>query len=411
MLKNQINFEKTIYYSVIIFAFILPLSRALISFFIIFLPLIWLFQGEFEKKYNQIKSSKVLLAISFFLLLSLISFIWTENLKLGMNVFLTDMYLFTLFVIATSIKKEQVQLIISSFLLGMFISEIIAYGVFFELWTFKNATVTNPSPFMMHIDYSVFMAFTSILLLNRILSNYYTLKQKLIYLLFFITVTGNLFLAIGRTGQVAFIVGILLITIIHFRLTIKSVLISILLLSVIFPIAYNVSDTFKVRVSAGVSDIEKISEMNFNSSWGIRVAYYIVSFDAIKENPLLGIGIGDYKDAIASTLEKNEYPFINEKTKKFMTKYHPHSQYLLILLQMGAIGLLLFFYLIYQLYRLKIKDKEIKDLSILFTTVFFISSIPEPLLVKQFTIALFILFIGLFSIESTTSKIRNSNHV
>lgn len=411
MLKNQIDFQKIIYYSVIIFAFTLPLSRAMISFFIIFLPLVWLFQGEFEKKYNQIKSSKILLAISFFLLLSLISFMWTENLKLGMNVFRTDMYLLTLFVIATTIKKEQVQLIISSFLLGMFISEIIAYGVFFELWTFKDATVINPSPFMMHIDYSVFMAFTAILLLNRILSNYYALKQKIIYVLFFITVTGNLFLAIGRTGQVAFVVGIILITIIHFRLTIKSIFLSILLLGLIFPLAYNLSDTFKVRVSAGVNDVKKISEMNFNSSWGIRIAYYIVTFDAIKKDPLLGLGIGDYKDAIASTLENNEYPFMNEKTKKFMSKYHPHNQYLLILLQMGVIGLFLFFYIIYQLYKLSIKDKEIKDLSILFTTVFFISSIPEPLLVKQFTIALFILFIGLFSIESTTPKIRNSNHV
>ena len=404
MLKEKINFEKTIYYSVLIFAFTLPLSRALISLFIIFLPLVWILEGDFQRKYKQIKSSKLLLAILFFLSFSILSITWTENFGAGLKGLRLDLYFFALFVIATSIKKEQIQPIITAFLLGMFISEVIAYGVFFEFWTFKNATVTNPSPFMMHIDYSVFMAFTSLLLLNRLFSNHYELKQKLVYGIFFLTVTGNLFLAIGRTGQVALIAGILVMSIIHFRVTLKSVLISTLLIFSIFTVTYNVSDTFKMRVAAGVNDIKGISQMNLNSSWGIRVAYYITTYDILKENPLIGVGLGDFMDETTLALETMEYPYLTQETKEFMKRFHPHNQYLLILLQMGVIGLVLFLYIIYQILKLKIDNPEIKELSILFATIFFVSCIPEPLLAKQFTIGLFILFIGLFSVESSLAK-------
>ena len=406
MLKNRIDFEKIIYFSVLVFAFTLPLSRAAISFFALFLPFLWLLEGGFKTKYQQIKSNKALLSIVALSLLTLVSILWSANTEIALKHIRLNSYFFVIFVIATSIKKEQVQNIISSFLLGMFISEVIAYGVFFELWTFKHATVQNPSPFMMHIDYSVFMAFTSILLLNRIFASRYELKEKLVFFLFFLTVTGNLFLAIGRTGQAAFIVAVFVMSIIHYRVGIKSVLMSFLVLFVIFASAYNFSDTFKLRANAGIKDIHGISKMDFNSSWGIRVAYYITSYDIIKHNPLVGVGAGDYKNETIKVLKDKKYEFLSQETRDFMAEYHPHSQYLLILLQMGIVGLAVFLYMIYQILSLKIKNPEIKELSILFCVIFFVSSFAEPLFSKQFTIALFILFVGLFNIETSSS---NSN--
>jgi len=401
MLKNKIDFEKIIYFSVLVFAFTLPLSRAAISFFALFLPFLWLLEGEFKTKYQQIKSNKVLLSIMAFSLLTLVSILWSTNIEVALKHIRLNSYFFVIFVIATSIKKEQVQNIISSFLLGMFISEVIAYGVFFELWTFKHATVQNPSPFMMHIDYSVFMAFTSILLLNKIFASRYELKEKLVFLLFFLTVSGNLFLAIGRTGQAAFIVAVFVMSIIHYRVSIKSILASFLVLFVIFASAYSFSDTFRVRANVGVQDIKGIAKMDLNSSWGIRIAYYITSYDIIEHNPLVGVGSGDYRDETIKVLKDKKYDFLSLSTREFMAGHHPHNQYLLILLQMGLVGLIIFLYLIYQILRLKIKNPEIKELSILFCVIFFVSCFAEPLLSKQFTIALFILFIGLFSIKDS----------
>ena len=397
MLKS-INFEKTIYALVLLFAFILPLSRALISFFIIFLPIVWLLQGNLKEKFHYIRTNKLLFALVIFIAYSAFSMLWSTHLKDALSAFRMTSYLFTIFVIATSIKKEQIPNIITAFLAGMFISEIIAYGVFFELWTFKYATVQNPSPFMIHIDYSVFLAFSSILLLNRLFSSHYTKKEKIFLFFFFFTVTGNLFLSTGRTGQVAYIAGIFVMSIIHFRFTIKSLIISTLLIGLIFSVAYNLSNSFQLRAKQAVYDIKQITNLNLNGSWGIRAAFWVTTYDSLKEHPF-GSGLGDYKLATKTQVEKNDYKFINNRSKKFMIDAHPHNQYLLVILQMGIIGLFMFFYIIYQLFKLNIIDKEIKEVSTLFATIFFVSSLAEPLLMKQFTLVLFVLFVGLFSVN------------
>lgn len=399
MLQKPNKFEKTYYYLILFFAFIMPLSRALVSLFVILLPIIWIYEGDFKRKWQEIKSSKFLLAIILFTFYSSISFFWSENILEALNQIRLFSYFILIFVIATSLQPKYIPQIITSFLMGMFVSEIIAYGVFFELWTFKHATVENPSPFMIHIDYSVFLAITSILLLNRLISSKYTLNEKILFAFFFCTVTGNLFLSTGRTGQVALIAGIIVMTLLHFKLTLKSFVLSLFLIGSIYTTAYTLSNSFKIRTAQTYSNIEGIINMNFNSSWGIRAAFWITTYDILKEHPL-GVGIGDFQDETAKIIEKKKYTFLDSSTKEFMSINHPHNEFLLILLQTGIIGLVLFFYMIYQLYQLQIKDKELKELSILFLTIYFVSCMAEPLLVKQFPIAIFVLFVGVFSTDS-----------
>lgn len=363
--------------------------------------MIWIIEGDFKNKFEVIKKSKILLTILVFILLSLFSLSYSSDIELGLNQVRLVLYFLTIFVIATSIKKEDINTIITAFLAGMFVSEVIAYGVFFEFWQFKHATPQNPSPFMVHIEYSVFMAFTSVLLLNRILSKRYTLNEKLIFFFFFLTVTGNLFLATGRTGQVSLIAGIIVLTIIHYRMGLKSLIASFLILSVIFISAYNVSDSFNKRVYQAKTDIEKLIEGDFNTSWGLRVAYWLTTIEILKENPLIGVGIGDYIVETKNILKNEKFEIFSEDAKSFLSRKHPHNQYLLVLIQFGIIGLFFFSFLIYSILKLDIEDEELKELSILFCTIYFVGCLAEPLLIKQFTLSLFVIFIGLFSIQST----------
>ncbi len=405
-LKNGINFEKVYFYLILVFALTVPLVRASISLFMILLPVIWIIEGDFKRKFEDIKSSKLLMALLLYLIFSILSILWSSNLDTALNILRKSTYLFTIFVIATSLKKEYVVSVITAFLVGMFISEIIAYGVFFEIWTFKNATPQNPTPVMQHIDYSIFMAFSAILLLNRIFSKHYIAKEKVIFIIFFLTVTGNMFLSIGRTGQVAFIAGIIVMTIIHFRVSIKSFVLSSLMIVTIFTSAYHLSASFESRSKEALNNVEKILNSDLNSSWGIRVAYWITTYNIFKENPLIGVGLGDYIDETRDELKDDKYSYLDNSTIEFMSNYHPHNQYLLVLLQMGIIGLFLLFYFIFLMLRQKIDNPEIKELSILFVTVFFVGCIAEPLLLKQFPLALFVLFIGIFSIYSIPEKLK-----
>jgi O-antigen ligase len=400
MTIKSINYEKIYYYSVLLFAFLLPLSRAAVSFFVILLPIVWLIEGNLKAQLQKIKSNKTLVFLFLFISFTFISILWTQHYDDAKRPLRLLSYFFALFVIATSFNPKYTDKVISAFLSGMFISEIIAYGVFFRLWTFKHATPQYLSPFMHHIDYSVFLAFTSILLLNRLISSKYPLKEKIFYGFFFFTVTGNLFLSPGRTGQVALIVAIFVMFSIHFRVSIKAFLLSILFITTIFFTSYNVSPIFNKRVHQASNDIEKIMHHKFNSSWGIRAAFWITSLNIVQKNPLIGVGIGDFYSATKHELEKQKYKDISTSTKNFMSTNTPHNQYLLILMQTGVIGFTLFLFFIYYFIKLPIRDKEIKEISLLFSAIFFTSFIADTLLMQQFPLALFIVFIGLFNANS-----------
>jgi O-antigen ligase len=183
------------------FAFTLPLSRAAVTLFIILFPIIWLLEGNFKNKFLQIKASKLLLVTTSFLIFEFLSITWSTDTQQALAAARMYTYWFAIFVLATSIKKEWVNKIITFFLYGMVISEVFAYLIFFDIYAIKGQAPDYPSPFMMHIDYSIFLAFTSILLLNRIFSNRYTRSEKIVMFIFFATVTTNLFISTGRTGQ------------------------------------------------------------------------------------------------------------------------------------------------------------------------------------------------------------------
>ncbi len=402
-LLNKINFEKTYYISLLIFAFMLPLSRAANSFFIILLILLLLLQGNYKNHFKILSTSPLAISIFSFILFTFLSLIWTENLEFALNQKRLYVPWLAIFTIALNVKKEQIFSIISAFVIGMIVSELLSYGMFFELWQIKGHGKEYPSPFMMHIDYSVFLAFTSIILLNRLLSMRYSLKEKLIILFFFLTITGNLFINDGRTGQLAFMVGIFATIFIHYKINIKSIIASVILISIIFSSAYTFSNKFQTRVHAAQSDIERIMNGQLNSSWGIRVAMYFVAADIAKENPILGVGVGDYKIAAKEALAKNDHNF-HKTVIEFIPKHHFHSQYLNILVQGGIIGLLIFLMIFYQFAKLSILDPELKELSLLIIILMMTAFIAEPLFLKQFTNMLFILFAGLFLAASLHSK-------
>ena len=402
-ITQYFSYEKSYLYITLAFAFILPISRGLVSLFIVLLPLIWLIEGNLRNKLKQINTSKLLQVITIFTLYQFATILWSADIHQALDSARMYTYWFAIFVLATSIKKEWIDKIVTSFLYGMVISEIFAYMIFFEIYAYKGKPPEYPSPFMMHIDYSIFLAFTSILLLNRILSKRYILQQKVIMGLFFLTVTTNLFISTGRTGQLAFVVALLVSVIIHFRVTFKSMFIFLFVSSTLFIGAYKMLPIFENRVNSAQSDIQKFQNGNYSSSWGIRAAFWIITYDIVKENPVLGVGIGDYKDAAKSSLSKNDHSF-SSNVQEFCTASHFHNQYLMIITQGGIVGLSLMILIFIYLLRIKIDDPEIKELSILFATIYLVGFIAEPLWVKQFPTSLFVLIIGLIIAASYSKK-------
>lgn len=402
-MSKSITFDKVAYYSAILFSFILPLSKGVISFFIFWFFALLLYKRDYTAAIATLKNNIIFTYIAIFLLYMSITLFWSEDVKEALNqIRLYGYWILVLPAMVILVKKEWVWSMINAFLLGMFVSEILAYGMFFELWSINGRDSSYPTPFMTHIHYSVFLAFTAILLFSRVLSSKLSFYEKLPYLFFFIVSTTNLMFSIGRIGQLAFFVSLAFLIFLRFKVSIKTIFLSILSVIMVFFIAYNTLGLFKKRFDSGVNDIKHIIDKNYNSSFGIRVAFWLVSSEILKEKPLFGNGIGDYKLSTKEVLSKNEYG-LSDETKEFMMEQHFHNQYLMIAVQGGFVGLALMLLLWYKFFTLEIEDKELKNISLLGFTIIAISFIAEPLWMLQFPLALF-LFITSFSIIASKKE-------
>jgi len=404
-LFSQINFKNIFYSLSLLLAFMTPLSWKISRFIIISLIFSKIIQFDFAKVFKSIKQSKFLIVLLLFVTYQFLTLLWTETNYQESHIFIRSYLLwFVVPILVSVLDIKMVKKLITSFLFGMAISEIIAYGMYFNLWTIHGHGSDYPSPFMHHTSYSIFMAFTAIILLNRLYASYYTLKEKMVMGLFFTTVTGNLFISQGRIGQLSFAVAILATTLLHFKLRMKTFVTSIVIIVAIFSTAYQVSPMFQQRLHMATQDVNKIKEGDLNSSWGIRVAYLILGGDIIKDNLVFGVGLEDTKKESLQYLKNNPYNFPKDVIDFMHRSYHFHNQFLMTTLQGGLISLFLLLALFYYLFTLPVKDPELKRLSILFGVIFLVASISDPFLMYEQTRALFLLFSSLFVAASIQKK-------
>lgn len=404
ILNKNISIEKSINYIILAYAFTLPLSRATISISTALLFLLWLFDKDLKERFFLSMQNKVILSVTLFIFFSALSLLWSGNPLKGILELKHYWFLLPIFVLATNIKPEQIPKIISAFLLGMLISEILSYGIFFQLWTFGHGTPQDPSPIMHHIHYSVFLAVTSLLLLNRF---YFEkeIKWKIFYFIYFIFTTSNLFINGGRTGQLAYILGIIVVALVNIKNKVMGITIILFLGTTIIVTAYNVSPNFHNKIlqtSQSLLNIKSENSKMYQTSFGARLAAWEIGMEIFKNNPIIGVGIGSEMDALKHEINTNMTQFKNNPLVYNIPHYH--NSYIGYLVQLGSVGLVLFLSIFYNLLKLPVKDKELRNLKYIFITVFMVACFFEQMFKVEFPLALFALFVGIFSAVSHSSK-------
>lgn len=388
-LKN-ITLNEYINYLFVLYAFLLPISRAGISILTISLFILWLFTKDFKSKIEFIKSNKVILYFLAFIGFSLLSLFWSNDVISGLEYVRKYWYFLVILVIATTIQKRFVEYGISAFLTGLFISEILSYSIFFELIQWKNVSPNDPTPFMNHLQYSMFLAFASLLLLNRFFYEN-KMKWKVIYFLYFLIITSNLFLNGGRTGQAAFAVSIFVVGFLNVKNKIIALLSMFALVLSIFYTAYHVSPVFKTRFDTSINEIHKISQGSFCTSFGARLGLWIIGGEIFLENPIIGTGVVKDMNDFVKIVEES-YP--NKDCIKHLPSYH--NFYVQTAVHLGIIGLFLYLMIFYNLLKLKIQDRYYFTLMVIFVSVYSVSSLVENMFHEQFSAALLALFSGIF---------------
>jgi len=362
--KNILNFcTKVKNFLLIIFAFIFPISLAAANILLGILILCWIIEGNWEFKFKKIKNNKliwIIYLIPFILAVStLLSSSSTNGFLVSSGykneyqfIFKHFLWLNSLFLILIT-SEVNVKKILSAFLLGMFFNEIVSYLIFFHLIDinfFKNLGLLSrgvkyydPSPFMHHTFYSLFLAVSILIILDN-LKNFNGLL-KILAIIFLISATINLFINGGRTGQLAFFLGIIVYITLKYK-KLKYIIGSIMLLITVFIGAYYFSPIFKNRINKGVNNIEKVwMENNYNTSWGVRIGIDKMSIEILKEpkNFLFGLGAGEAKKSFFEYAKQDKNIYKAIKIVK-----HLHNQYLQLWIDGGIMAfLLIILYFVY----------------------------------------------------------------
>jgi O-antigen ligase len=389
---KELNLDKTYQLLLIILAFLMPLTVFGGNLIIAIICILWLFSGNYKSKFFQIVSNKLMLASILFFCLHVFGLLWTEDLIWGRHIVHKMWYFIGLFpILFTIVKKDYIKYYITSFLLAISFTEIVSYLVWFELVEpFKNATVANPTPFMSHISYNPILAFAIYLVLYEIfLNEKITNLMFSLYSFFAISMTINMFITGGRAGQVAFFVmlGILIFQALD-KQRIKSLIVISIIIPGIFLTAYSTSGFFQNRVNVAINEIINYSsgEVTSGHSVGLRINFLINSFEVFKDNPIIGVGTGDFP------IEYKKINQINSPDTSATT--NPHNMYSLIAVQLGLIGLaslLSIFY--YQLkFSLNSSNKFFHNVGITLPLMFLVMMWSDSYLLGHYTTLMFVFF-------------------
>ena len=346
------------------FAFFMTFYRPAIEGILALVVLLWLVEGRFRDKLTTAYRNKVVLGFVLLFGVYHLGLLWSDNVTRSFNylLHLELKYLLLPLIFVTVLRYEFIHRIITAFLLGMLVNEAVSYGIFFGwLSPTKYGHPGDPTPFMSHLPYSLLLAFTSLMILYRLFEDRLSRTEKILHVIFFLTVTTNLFIQGGRAGQLLFFVTMVVMFLFLFRKNlVKAILIPLVILSGVFSLAYDHSDTFKYRLNKGLHDIKKIEKGNYYTSWGNRVASAIASYEVFKQNPLLGVGTGDHIRAVHGYIKKKR------KDLRIVLRYkHLHNQYSNIATQFGLLGLGVLFYLFYQIFRYPQEDRFLKHLQLM----------------------------------------------
>jgi O-antigen ligase len=364
----------------------------------------WIFSVDFKKLYIIFLENKIMQVLFIFSIFMITSILWSENIKEAYywNSYVFRYYFGLILIVVTVLKFEYISKIIFAFILAMFINELLSYYIFFtdarDIFGIKFiGSSFNPVPFVKsHMEYSSLIAFT---LLVMIYTTSYLKNKflKFVSLIFIITMTINLFLSSGRTGQFSFFLTSLIIIFIYVKNK-KTLLVWFITLLITFIVAFNLSNTFNIRINQTITNVQKaLLGNNYASSIGVRLSSYIVAPKILKDtNIFYGTGVGDIRD----TVHKKHIELFGKGTTFDNQQGHLHNTYLTIILSLGIVGLFLYISFLYLFISLHIYDKKLTYIKYIFIFMIIFSSLAENIFRQSDFMIFFSIFASLIIVAS-----------
>lgn len=305
----------------------------------------WLSTGAWREKWRLVRANPVAVAVLLLFGWLLLGTLWGAG-SLADRALAIKKYgefLFIPVLLSLTLERDVKTKALWSFSLALIVTLLWSYALWLGVPSpggLIKGEASNPFVFKRHITHNILVAFGGLLfavLAWRATDRRWRIAWSLLSLL---AVCNVLLMVQGRTGYL--VLAALMVLFLHIVKGWKGTAGAIVLVGLLFASAYAVSPSFHQRIAQTVTNAQ-----NWNPAIagheGIteRLEFYDNTLEIISDHPFMGVGTGGF----AETYAKHVAP------KGLKPTSNPHNQYLLIMAQVGIIGVLLLLWLFIQQWR------------------------------------------------------------
>ncbi len=423
--------------SLFLFSFFISVSNSISSMIIIFFLISFVFSKRKYENIKRITKKSINQSVFIFFLFASLSYLWCEN-----NFFFNSINKYSILLIVPLLdllnyKKAEKTIAVFFFISGIifniiysfFISALYQLTILNKLFLLKNDHYQNEFFFRGFIDHSnlsILVSFTIFILLSYLFNTQKRkkkIKKNSLRILIFILV---LFLlnSYGRTGLFTLIMLLPIFFLIKNPKNVKllmgsSLVILFLSISISTPFKNRIQTTFNFQKDTRTED-EKIEEdaQYMVDSLGKDINYWKtkINEDLDWKNKIINKtqpnSMGnryeiweDYKIQILETLVLGKGVGAVQKIVNEENNTAPHNSYILIIFEIGMIGLILFLNIFYIQIKKFFTEKRKTILKLIFPLFFLICMIINDYIIIYNTACFFSLFsFLLYSEERKTSN-------
>ena len=275
--------------------------------------------------------------IFLFFLFSLLSLFKAEDLIQASHAIVTPVFTYIVFYFMALeiIERKKIDKYIKYLYIGHIL--FLLYGLYIDVFTSDRFFLSGNSR-------GTFAGFIIIISLSLIITNRGKIYHKIIYIIGFSLSLFALF-SHSRGAIVGFTIGIvfwvILINLKNFSW--KKAISTLIVLLIIFSAFYS--------SEAIVNRFDRALDYQDDSSVTTRFRMWRTSFNLIKENPVLGIGAGNFTPTAHRYVDE-----VMDERAWSSGHQHPHNLYFQIPLEQGIISLVIFAILIYKAYYIAFKN-------------------------------------------------------
>ena len=107
------------------------------------------------------------------------------------------------------------------------------------------------------------------------------------------------------------------------------------------------SSTLTKSLNDASEDLKLLVDDNYTSSLGLRSLWAINGIDNLYREPILGSGVGSYKNSISAFIAKKD----THVNGKLAISNNPHNEFISLSTQLGLFGLTLYILFLYSLFK------------------------------------------------------------